>query len=101
MIIGFPHPKTQFIRITPNQRRRIETLVQDLVNLLDFIDGDEDAEDNGYDEPWLGWGLGGALENSMATDDREEENEHGGDILDEPHDDGEDAEEDFRGCELA
>jgi hypothetical protein len=33
--------------------------------------------------------------------EREEENEHGGNILDEPHDEEEDCEQDYRDCEFA
>lgn len=88
--------KTQFIAIKPAQRKRIEALIEDLVSLLDFIDGDEDREDGADDEPELGWpdsrlaGFGPWTLEPRACrrrlDECEVENEHGGDILDEPHD---------------
>ena len=67
-VIAFP--KTHFIAVRPAQRRRIEAIIEDLVKLLDFIDGDPDLED----------------------DETEDENEHAGDVLDEPHDDACEAE---------
>ena len=58
-----------------------------LVDALDAMEGDADCE------PWLGANepIGSAIAQlhwtSGASDSREEENEHGGDIQDEPHDD--------------
>lgn len=51
-------------------RAAIEDQIERLIAILDTLDADPDLE------PWLGSG-----------DDREDENEHGGDIVDEPHDD--------------
>ncbi|RUW53737.1 hypothetical protein [Mesorhizobium sp. M8A.F.Ca.ET.021.01.1.1] len=62
-----------------------------LITALDVMEADgEDLEDGADAEPWLGWGErgpGGTMSfqdgRGSAYDDREEENEHGGDILDE------------------
>lgn len=54
-------------------RQRIEEAIGRLIAFLDAIDGDENLEPDLAD----------------TADDREEENEHGGDVLDEPHDDQE------------
>lgn len=72
------------------RRRELEERIAEMIDLLDFLDGDVDLEDDGTAEPSLGspevangaqiqWARGN-------TDEREQENEHGGDILDEPHD---------------
>ena len=53
----------------PQVRAEIEDHIERLIAVLDEIDPDPDLE------PWLGSG-----------DDREDENEHGGDTVDEPHD---------------
>jgi hypothetical protein len=47
-------------RVIITTRRRLEAKIEELISLLDLVDGDPDLED---------------------------ENEHGGDIQDEPHDD--------------
>lgn len=81
-----------------------------------------DEEDGGDSEPTLGsperhppaagfsyafrrsWDAGSQerwADGLPGDHEREEENEHGGDILDEPHDDGADEEEDHRDCEFA
>lgn len=70
-----------------------------MIGMLDALDGDPDFEETGDDEPSLGWPeqVGLAQIPLAATDDREEENEHGGDILDQPHDEERvDDEEDYR-----
>ncbi len=54
-------------------RQKIESRIEDLIALLDLIDGDENLE------PYLAGTY-------PDTEDREEENEHAGDIQDEPHD---------------
>ncbi|AZO23891.1 MULTISPECIES: hypothetical protein [unclassified Mesorhizobium] len=60
-------------------RRRIERTIEALLTILDEADGEPDLEATADDEPYLaGW--------SGTNEDLEEENEHGGDILDEPHD---------------
>lgn len=61
----------------PVSREEIEGLIDRLIDVLDALDGDPDLEEGGDHE---------------YDDEREEENEHGGDILDEPHDGGEDDE---------
>jgi hypothetical protein len=63
------------MRRTKLQRRReeLEARVEEMIALLDLLDGDADLE------PSLAAFMG-------SDDDREEENEHGGDILDQPHD---------------
>jgi hypothetical protein len=59
-----------FLPIDPHDRTGLAATIERLIALLDALDGDPDLE------PWLGSG-----------DDREDENEHGGDIVDELHDD--------------
>lgn len=80
-------------------RKRIEAAVSRLIEALDALDPDPEAE------PWLGtpelptscraimflpgagWAHSMPLEWARgANDDRETEDEHGGDVLDEPHD---------------
>lgn len=93
---------TRVVELTPTLRREIEATVERLISILDLFDGDENLEesdtdeDGGDDEPSLGWAemqarynaySAGDLHNHVLGYDREEENEHGGDILDEPHDD--------------
>lgn len=93
---------TRVVELTPALRREIEATVERLISILDLFDGDENLEesdtdeDGGDEEPSLGWSDmqarydaygAGDLHNIALGYDREEENEHGGDILDEPHDD--------------
>ncbi|TIO11069.1 hypothetical protein [Mesorhizobium sp.] len=54
--------QTVFIGMTPTLRLRIETTIENLLALLDEIDGDPDLE------PWL---AGGA--EVVGTDDREQD----------------------------
>lgn len=61
-------------RVIITTRRRLEAKIEELIELLDLLDGDCDLE------PYL-------ADTYPADADREEENEHGGDIQDEPHDD--------------
>jgi hypothetical protein len=78
--------------MTPNLRATLAATIENLINLLDTIEGDENLEATGDDEPSLGWPEGrgiAQLDKSIPPDDREEENEHGGNILDDPHDDDE------------
>ncbi|TIQ10993.1 hypothetical protein [Mesorhizobium sp.] len=76
------------------QQRVDELLDQSmaLITALDLMEADaEDLEDGADAEPWLGWTDRGPQASSgifldgrgSAYDDREEENEHGGDINDE------------------
>ena len=73
-------------------RRRIADRIEADIALLDELAGDADFEEGADAEPSLcgaGTHEGGALNGmnpSQGGDDREEENEHGGDILDVPHD---------------
>lgn len=82
-------------------RPEVEDLIGGLIDLLDAMDGDADLEPSlAAPEPVItnGWGncphsnqahwAGGATDDQEhdAGSDREEENEHGGDIQDEPHD---------------
>ena len=84
-------------------RRRIADRIEADLALLDALDGDPDAEPSlGAPEPIIPVGYGhvrcaatdqahwadGAADDREqdAGDEREEEDEHGGDILDEPHD---------------
>ncbi len=72
--------------------KRVAELLEQAGNLIDALDAmtpDVDLEDGGDFEPSLGWPDRGiaALDMRIAQDDeREEENEHGGDVLDERHD---------------
>ncbi|RWX66563.1 hypothetical protein EN780_14780 [Mesorhizobium sp. M4B.F.Ca.ET.089.01.1.1] len=68
-----------------------------LITALDVMEADsEDLEDGADAEPWLGWGERGpqatmSFQDGRGSphDDREEENEHGGDINDERQGDDE------------
>lgn len=79
--------RTIYVAVTPEMRRVLVAITENLIAMLDQIDGDETLEDVGDLEPSLGWTDRGpsALANSLQ-DDREAEDEHGGDIQDEPHD---------------
>lgn len=93
---------TRIIELTPALRREIEATVERLISILDMFDADENLENDGSDEPSLGWTeLEARFPQYHPCDDREAEDEHGGDILDEPHDGGEDDEEDYRNCDIA
>ncbi|TIV39592.1 MAG: hypothetical protein E5V99_04365 [Mesorhizobium sp.] len=67
-----------------------------LITALDLMEADCDLEDGADAEPWLGWGERGPGSvvpwndgRGSPHDDRELEDEHGGDINDEPQDDDE------------
>lgn len=64
------------------RRARIEREIDRLIGLLDAIDGDLDLEAS------LGWPEDGpdCLAEDFSQDDLEEEDEHGGDVVDELHD---------------
>lgn len=47
-------------------RTRAEGMIEELIELLDRLDGDPDLEANGDNEPWLGWTAG------MGTGDRDD-----------------------------
>ncbi|MGX5803712.1 hypothetical protein ACWGS9_21050 [Bradyrhizobium sp. Arg314] len=97
-------------------RQAIEKQINDLfdraaalITALDVMEADCDLEDGADAEPWLGWGErgpGGTVSwqldgRGCPHDDRELEDEHDGDINDEPHDSDEleegHAERDFPG----
>ena len=42
---------TLFLAVTPSMRQRIEATIENLLALLDVIDGDPDFEDGGDAEP--------------------------------------------------
>lgn len=77
------------------RRSELERRIEEMIALLDLLDDDADIEDGHDDEPTLGaendhegrsqefWAQPSRLDESEAED------EHGGDILDEPHDDDE------------
>lgn len=90
-------------------REGVERFIEDLIEILDGMDPDPEAEPElgapeqfagwrgnadqslwaqGIDgEPWLGWPEGRPATAEMSqAGDREEVNEDGGDILDQPHD---------------
>jgi hypothetical protein len=132
-----------FVTLSADDRAGIATTIERLINMLDDMEGDENLEATGDEEPSLGWPSNGssALNKDAPTDDREgeahwtdagpmyeleqddsdneptlgapegtvhnqqqweassampdeceEENEHGGDVNDEPHDGDGDAE---------
>lgn len=89
----------RIVELTPAMRKQIEATIEHLLSVLDHFDGDENLEDDGCAEPWLSSGaeLHKTAWGDDRGDDREDENEHGGDILDEPHDGFDDEEYDFRG----
>lgn len=69
-----------FVEVGDNIRPKIESLVELLLDVLDTLDGDSDAEDGADDEPSLGSTecsrLGQTNWLNDATDDREQEHEH-------------------------
>jgi len=68
--------------------RRIEGhlgAVDALIASLDAMTSDPDLEPSEDGEPWLGW-VGNGPRAEDNDDDREEANEHGGNVTDEPHD---------------
>src|SRR4051812_47039878 len=80
---------------TITRRVEIENQIEELITLLDTIDPDPDLEEEPDREPSLGatgcwngtdhsWGW--RRPTPASLDEAEEENEHGGDIQDEPHD---------------
>lgn len=72
-----------FLTLAKGDRGSVEMVIESLIALLDAMAPDPDLE------PSLGWQEQGSQATlGGSADDREEENEHGGDIQDEPHDDG-------------
>ncbi|MFN3507464.1 MAG: hypothetical protein ACK4ZU_08305 [Allorhizobium sp.] len=111
----------RIVELTPVMRKQIEATIEHLLSVLDHFDGDENLEENGDLEPTLGaperhpssWEFApfgvvcresgplrhvreksqdGWADGLRGDHEREEENEHGGDILDEPHDGDDDYE---------
>ncbi|WP_105437528.1 hypothetical protein [Neorhizobium sp. T25_13] len=41
-------------RIIITTRRRLEAKIEEMIGLLDILDGDPDVENSGDEEPWLG-----------------------------------------------
>lgn len=92
-----------FLTLRSTDRVCIATTIERLINVLDELEGDSDFEpsfagfyhaspemvdlelDDSDHEHSLGWGQG-TQERLHVSDEREEENEHGGDINDEPQD---------------
>ncbi|TGP50425.1 hypothetical protein EN873_24990 [bacterium M00.F.Ca.ET.230.01.1.1] len=83
-------------------RQAIEAQLNDLfdratalITALDLMESDCDLEDGADAEPWLGWGERGPHatfawyddKRGSMDDDRELEDEHGGDVNDEPQED--------------
>ncbi|WP_152044510.1 hypothetical protein [Aureimonas psammosilenae] len=59
-ILAFPEPARRQVHPARNgapTRVLIEDEIERLISLLDVIDGDPDAEDDGAIEPSLGWTL--------------------------------------------
>lgn len=56
-------------------RAHLETKIEELIALLDVLDGDPDLEDTGDDEPWIGgaaiYGRNG-IEHDLEQDDDSE-----------------------------
>lgn len=83
-----------FLTIDSRDRQSIATTIERLIAVLDELDPDPDLEATGDDEPSLGWPEEHGLsqldfhgKHGPLDDDREDENEYGGDINDEPQDD--------------
>lgn len=74
------HPdQTLFLPMTRSMRMRIEATIEQLVALLDEIDGDPDLEAANDDEPSLGWTYcmdRPVIKSRGSDDDRELEDEH-------------------------
>ena len=71
--------RDNYVRITeltPDLKRKIEDAVENLLLILDAYAGDENAEDDGSDEPINGWpSQGQSVTNAMSCDeDTEQDN---------------------------
>lgn len=51
---ALPSASIFWIPAPATPRQRVEAAIERLIALLDVIDGDENLEDNGDGEPWLG-----------------------------------------------
>ncbi len=69
---------TVFLTVRPSLRASLANTIDSLIALLDEIDGDENLEEPGDDEPTLGWPAQGlhCLRKGVVHDDRELEDEH-------------------------
>ena len=45
----------RIVELTPAMRKQIEATIEHLLSVLDHFDGDENLEEDGNREPWLGW----------------------------------------------
>ena len=54
------------------KRRRLESVIEIAIALLDALDGDEDLEETGDLEPYLGW-VGAGPGRTLTDGDREED----------------------------
>jgi hypothetical protein len=54
------------------KRRRLESVIEIAIALLDAMDGDEDLEETGDLEPYLGW-VGAGPGRTLTDEDREED----------------------------
>ena len=81
--LPIPHPRLVELIARRALRRKVERAVTVLIAVLDEIDADPEAEPSlGAPERLAGtWGRAVG-----PADDREDENEHGGDVLNECHD---------------
>ncbi|RWH32210.1 hypothetical protein [Mesorhizobium sp.] len=92
--------ETLTLIIDRSSRKELATSIEALIDMLDDLSPDPDLEDGADAEPWLGWTDRGPQASSnmfmegrgSAYDDREAEDEHGGDINDEPQADDSDDE---------
>ena len=50
-------------------RDKLESLIEDAIDLLDRLDGEADREDDGTAEPWLGWTRHGAIGNRLDLEE--------------------------------
>lgn len=62
---------TTFLAVTPSMRLKLATTIENLIALLDEIEGDPDLEETGDLEPSIGWPEGGPsrLAKGMRHDD--------------------------------
>lgn len=87
-----PDENIFFLILDARDRVSIATTIERLIGVLDALDPDPDLEPDADSEPWLGWrdaAFGRSITDCVdgaRHDDREDEDEHGGDIVDEPHD---------------